>query len=163
MSGGGTAGPDGTVQVRLLQFPLLVYRRAQEHFDELLREFALLSIDSSGTVPGHEVPRRLRELVDELGQRFARATQDATGQREEALRAGLTSVDLTYNVPPQVREGSLALARMLDEADEFCRRGELLTLATPPEVVEFRRWFLDEFVAQADGAAPTPWPERPHR
>jgi hypothetical protein len=49
---------------------------------------------------------------------------------------------------------------MLDEADEYCRRGEhLLTLETPPELVRFRRWYLQEFVNQIAGAAPEPWPD----
>ena len=49
---------------------------------------------------------------------------------------------------------------MLDEADEYCRRGDhLLTLATPPEELRFRRWFISEFVDQVNGAPPTPWPD----
>jgi len=48
---------------------------------------------------------------------------------------------------------------MLDEADDYCRRGDhLLTLATPAEELRFRRWFVGEFVEQLGGAAPTPWP-----
>jgi hypothetical protein len=50
---------------------------------------------------------------------------------------------------------------MLDEADEFCRRGRhLLTLETPPELVVFRKWYLQEFIDQIErGAEPTAWPE----
>ena len=51
--------------------------------------------------------------------------------------------------PPPVE-----LPRTLAEADEFCRRGELLTLATPPEYVAFREWFLGEIVRQLDGQPP---------
>ena len=48
---------------------------------------------------------------------------------------------------------------MLDEADESCTRGDhLLTLATPEEL-RFRCWFIGEFVAQINGAPPTPWPD----
>ena len=49
---------------------------------------------------------------------------------------------------------------MLDEADAYCREGaHLLTVATPPEELRFRRWFISEFVVQVGGAAPTPWPD----
>ncbi|MDP9441273.1 MAG: hypothetical protein M3P34_03640 [Actinomycetota bacterium] len=49
---------------------------------------------------------------------------------------------------------------MLDEPDEFCRSGnQLLTLATPPELLAFRRWYLREFNAQLQGQPPLPWPE----
>jgi hypothetical protein len=44
----------------------------------------------------------------------------------------------------------------LAEASEFCRRGELLTLATPPEYVAFREWFLDEIARQLGRNPPTP-------
>lgn len=55
---------------------------------------------------------------------------------------------------------TVSLARMLDEADEFCRSGNhLLTLATPPELLAFRRWYLGEFNAQLQGQSPLPWPE----
>jgi hypothetical protein len=50
------------------------------------------------------------------------------------------------------------LIDMLDEADAFCRGGDLLMLATPDDQVAFRRWFLAEFVTQLGGGAPTPWP-----
>jgi hypothetical protein len=49
---------------------------------------------------------------------------------------------------------------MLDEVDEFCRQGKhLLTLATPPELVAYRRWYLGEFIAQLAGRPATPWPD----
>ena len=48
---------------------------------------------------------------------------------------------------------------MLEEADDYCRRGDhLLTLATPEEERRFRRWFIGEFVDQIEGKPPTPWP-----
>lgn len=145
------------VTVRLLDFPLKVYRRTQEHYDGLFREFALFAIDPPASLPGHEVPRRLLQLVDEVQTRFAGVTQAPNEQRDRALDAGLDRVDLTYLVPPEAREASLSLEAMLEEADEFCRAGDLLTLASPPEVRRFRHWYLGQFVAQVDGAAPTPW------
>jgi anti-sigma B factor antagonist len=33
-----------------------------------------------------------------------------------------------------------------------------MTLAAPPEAVQFREWFLGEFVRQARGEPPSPWP-----
>jgi hypothetical protein len=63
-----------------------------------------------------------------------------------------------YRVPLAAGEACVELNAMLDEADEFCREGDLLTLATPADQVAFRRWFLGEFVEQLGGGAPTPWP-----
>ncbi len=67
---------------------------------------------------------------------------------------------ITYHLPPEVGPAAQELDRMLDEANEFCRSGDLLTLDTPPDVLAFRQWFLAEFVAQLAGSAPTPWGDR---
>jgi hypothetical protein len=61
-------------------------------------------------------------------------------------------------VPASAGSAATALGEMLDEADEFCRAGDLLTLAAPDDSVEFRRWYLGEIVGQLAGRAPTPWP-----
>jgi hypothetical protein len=62
-------------------------------------------------------------------------------------------------VPEAAASAITHLGDIFDEADDYCRAGEhLLSLATPPESLEFRRWFLGEFVNQIAGAAPTPWP-----
>lgn len=55
---------------------------------------------------------------------------------------------------------SKSLGAMLDEADEFCRQGKhLLTLAADEELVRFRRWYLAQFIDQAEGKPPVAWPD----
>jgi hypothetical protein len=50
------------------------------------------------------------------------------------------------------------LGDILDEADDYCRSGKLLlTLATPPPLVTYRKWFLSQFTEQAAGSPPTTW------
>lgn len=150
---------DHLCEVRLLGFPLPIYAEAQEHHADLMREFSLIALgEQQHSDP--TVPVRLLELVNQLTQDFAGATSDADRQRDAALTVGAESVDLTYRVPPAAAEASRALGAILDEADEFCRTGgALLTLATPAEARRFREWYLQEFVDQVAGAAPTPWPE----
>ena len=148
MSGAGAT----LVPVHILGLPLEVYRRSAEHTDELLREFALIREDDSD-----HVPARLLALIGELNARFAGFTQAQTTALQEALARGDAEIDLHYEVPPEASEGAARLGRLLDEADEFCRAGDLLTLATLPEGVAFRRWFLGEFVLQVDGHPPRRW------
>ena len=62
-------------------------------------------------------------------------------------------------MPPAIGPACVHLVDLLREADEYCRHGDLLTMATPPEAVVFREWFLLEFAKQVDGNPPTPWPE----
>ena len=76
---------------------------------------------------------------------------------QAALDRGDTDIDLCYVVPPEAADGALRLATLLDEADHFCRSGELLTLATLPESLAFRRWYLEEFVRQVAGHPARPW------
>jgi hypothetical protein len=148
------AGPaSDLVGVLILRLPLPLYQRASEHSDELLREFALIREDSSD-----HVPSRLLALIEELNARFAGFTSGPSSALHEALDRGDGEVDLRYDVPPDVADGARRLGTLLDEADDFCRSGDLLTLATLPESVAFRRWFLDEFVRQTSGEPPRPWP-----
>jgi hypothetical protein len=146
------------LRVRLRQFPVELWMRATEHSDALQREFTLMS--SPATDDTH-VPRRLLDLVAALRAQYSTAT---TAQQEllfAAAAAGTAVLDeVVYVVPPAAGAAGAALSALYDEADEYCRQGRhLLTLATPPELVAFRRWFLGEFVAQAAGSAPTPWPQ----
>ena len=140
------------VQVRILGLPLDVYQRAAEHSDELLREFALIRGDDSD-----HVPTRLLALIEELNLRFGGFTQGPTTSIHDALARGDREIDLLYEVPPDAGAAAARLGALLDEADDFCRSGDLLTLATPPEGLAFRRWFLAEFALQAVGRPPRPW------
>lgn len=142
----------GLVDVRIVALPLDAYREASEHGDELLREFALIRASDT------DVPRRLVNLVDRLGVEFRGFTAEQDADLRAALERGDDTIDLVYRVPPQFKQAVVELGVLLDEADQFCREGnELLTLATPPRALAFRRWFLDQFARQVDGLEPTRW------
>lgn len=142
-------------EIRVLALPLALHARSQEHSEELQREFALLSMSQDTSA----VPRRLRELVERLTAHYGEASVAADDEREAAMARGDRTVDLTYRLPAAVADACVELGYMLDECDDFCREGDaLLTLATPPEAVAYRRWFLDQFIDQVrDGADPVPW------
>jgi anti-anti-sigma factor len=66
-----------------------------------------------------------------------------------------------YEVPAHAAVAAAELGAALDEVDDYCRNGDLLTLVTPPEALSFRRWLLGEFIAQIrHGASPTPWSDQ---
>lgn len=144
------------VEVRLLGLPLQVWQRTQEHVDGLLREFTLITQDEEVKAA---TPGRLLALVQELSAGFGSFSEAQVIEMQAALARGDTVIDLTYQVPAAAAPAAQQLGDMLDEADEYCRRGDhLLTLATPDEELRFRRWFIGEFVDQLGGAPPTPWP-----
>lgn len=141
--------------VRLLGMPLDVMQRSSEHSDELLREFALIHEEGSD-----HVPARLLALIEELRGRFGSFAEGPRQAMEDAVARGDATIDVHYQVPPEVAAAARRLGILLDEADEFCRSGDLLTLATPPDGVAFRRWYLEEFEFQIAGRPPRPWSAR---
>ena len=151
------AAPVDLVTVELLALPLRIHRQSSEHSDGLFRELALVLRSENDE---SSVPARLLRLIDELHASFGAFGTGPNAALADALARGDEEIDLVYQVPARVREAAIDLDVLLDEADAFCRQGEhLLTLATPPRLVAFRKWFLREFAAQVAGAAPTPWPE----
>ena len=111
--------------------------------------------------PGHTVPGRLLELIDELDGRFAMFTAETQSELNAALDSSAETVDLVYRVPREAAEASQALIDRLAETDAFCRHGDLLTLAPPPDAVRLRVWLLEQFVDQINGKPPVPWSDAP--
>jgi hypothetical protein len=151
-------------EVRLLQVPIAMHAEAQEHSAELLREMYLIAqqrhheAEESSAVT--ELPARLVELVEALTGEFSGLTTAQDRQLDDAISQGLGEIDLIYQLPAAASPAAQQLGSMLDEVDDFCRSGKhLLTLATPPELVRYRRWYLGEFVSQLGGGAATPWPQ----
>ncbi len=122
-----------------------------------MREFRLIADQPTDAPSG--VPRRLLELVQVLTSRYGGLNEEQENRIEQAIAAGEPFLDeIVFTIPRHAADASGQLGAMLDEADEFCRAGEhQLTLATPPDLVAYRRWYLDEFIAQIGGADPTPW------
>lgn len=150
----GTPQRTETVTVIVEAVPLTVYFAAQEHNEALMREFRLLSAHHGAD----SVPSRLVALAAEARQEFAAEGTQLRAQVESAVARGSATVDLELNVPRVGWELLGRLVRLLDEADEFCERGELLTLASPPIVRRFRAWYLGEIWAQLEGGLPGSWP-----
>ncbi|MDQ1708798.1 MAG: hypothetical protein QOG49_183 [Frankiaceae bacterium] len=147
-------------RIELKRYPLRLAVRSRSHFEELVREFQLVDIGrKSGEAAERPVPHRLIELVDTFTQRYADRVDAIEAQRSAAIARGEIEMDLAYDAPVDAREGVVALTRLMEECDAFCASDEyLLTLATPPDVVAFRRWNVAQIVTQIDGGAPTPWP-----
>jgi hypothetical protein len=146
---------DGLHEVRLLNVPVRLLVAGREHHDDVMREFAMLALAEDADV--EHTPKRLLELVDVLGRRYAAAAARPDAEVDRAIARGETSIDLVYHVPDHVATAADELAALMDEADDFCRDRQLLALARPARVIDFSRWYLDEFRRQIAGEPPTPW------
>ena len=146
------------VVVELRRLPVELQARAAEHAQELQREFVLIAEGLQHAEGPPTLPRRLLDLVEALQREFGGFTVEQEDALDEAVSARIPTIDLTFRVPPGAAQAAIAIGQMLDEADEYCREGRhLLTLATPPDLVAYRRWYLQQFVDQIAGRGPTPW------
>ena len=144
------------VTISILGFPLQVHARAQQQSAEMRREFQLV-LGQEAVHPG-SVPARLLELSTALSGRYVGFTEAQEQQIEEGIAAGDERLDeLVFRVPRDVQQAVDQLTTILDQADQWCREDQLLVLATPPDLVAYRNWYLQEFTRQAAGQAPTPW------
>jgi anti-sigma B factor antagonist len=146
--------PDEMFTVELRHLPLAVLNRATDHNLTLMRELALVhAADETGTAPA-----RLLWLSHHLDDQYAAFNAEPRETLQRAIEGDQSHIDMTYEVPAHAAEAAAELGAALDEVDEYCRQGDLLTLVTPAEALAFRRWLLGEFVAQIrDGADPQPW------
>ena len=124
-----------------------------------MREFLLIADGHQHGHSEHEVPVRLMNLVQALMQQYGAAAGPAEEQLADAIERGDHVIeDHLLELPAEAGPAAQALGDLIDEADEYCRRGQhLLTLATPTECVAYRRWYLDQVIAQLQGTAPIPW------
>lgn len=138
--------------VRLEQLPVALHQRAAAHLDELLRELTFAASDTTDT------PARVVGVGAALLDRSSVVMTPLAHTCAAAVERGDVAVDVAFTVSDEAPAVARTADALLDEAEGFCRHGDLLTLAAPDDVVAYRRWFLHEFVRQCAGAPPTPWP-----
>ena len=150
-----TAGqPEELITIRLLRMPVQLFAHFRNRYSELRRELRLLSLAHGNDYP---VARELSALFLQVEQERRQAS--GVDQLDEAVSRGLDETDLEYLVPPSAPASMGRLLEMLEQADRFCRKQRLLALAASPQQLALQRWYLGEFVRQAAGEEPTPWPD----
>lgn len=140
--------------VRLVGVPVRVLEATRRHHDELMHEFSLLAVQENLS---DDVPKRMLELIDTLGRQYANTSDRSDAQVNAAIERGDATVDVTYEVAEHVVDAADRLGALMDEADEFCKREQMLTLQRPPIAKEFADWYLEEFRRQIAGEPPRPW------
>lgn len=138
-----------TFTVDLLGGPAALGAASVERLYDLTREFRLAHA-SSRAFPD-DLPERFLSLVDRL-----RDAQDGRHALVDPPEPGNGRVRL--QLPLGAELDALALAAMLDEADEYCRAGTVLTNPRGAEAVRLRWWQATEAVRQRHGLAPTRFP-----
>jgi hypothetical protein len=142
-------------RVQLLNLPVRLLVDGRDRHDSLLREFALLAL--APDTPRADTPRRLVELTQVLGVRYAAAGLRPDDVVDEALARGEAAIDLTYDVPADAADVAARLEELMAQADELCRDEALLTLPRTPLQLRFSQWYVGQFRSQVDGQPPQPW------
>ncbi|MBL7502441.1 ATP-binding protein [Frankia sp. CNm7] len=133
---------------------------AKSHVDNLIREFTLAA---TGAASGESaaVPARLAELIAQVTTQFAEARYAMRRQALAAAAAGQARTQLELRLPASAADAAQDYLAALDEADEYARQAQLLTLESPPWHWAFRRWYISAIVEQLRAAArgqPVPEP-----
>jgi hypothetical protein len=150
--GAPTEGGTRDVTVRLGDVPTDLLLAAKAHVENLVREFTLAA---SGAASGKSaaVPPKLAELIEDVVHSWSAARLAIKQQALAAAAQGRERTSLTLRLPPSAIAAGERYLDALDEADEYARRAELLTLATPPEHKVFRRWYTEAIITQLRAAA----------
>ena len=143
--------------VRLLAYPVELGMSTVEHVEDWMREFRLMDLSAGEGTSTHEVPARLRAMVEALTRRYASELSTPDRLRAAAAARGDATVDLTYEVHPETEAAVVGWQRMLAEVDEYCRTEDLLTLQRSPAQVRLQDWICEEFLRQLRGEPPRPW------
>jgi anti-sigma regulatory factor (Ser/Thr protein kinase) len=149
--------PPGAREVRFIGVPVDAYLELQAHNDALFRELELVGIELASRDPGAApVPAPLTGLLDRLYRPF-RSQRDGYRDVVAAAQArGDQTVDLITRASPAGMASARSYLDLLEQADELCRAGVLLTPQPPARVRALRRWFVEELGAQLlDGAPPS--------
>jgi hypothetical protein len=152
-----------TIAVHLRSLPVRLADRSQEHFQGLLREFELIAGGTGQDEGSSKVPARLMDLVTSITTAYSGINNDAHQRLNDAIdRREEVIPDHVLVVPRTAGPAAKALQDIVEEGDEYCRQGShLLTLATPPDLVAYRRWYLGQILGQLDGQPAIPWPDSP--
>ena len=141
--------------VALVDLPVSLFLATMQHHDAVLRELTLIAL--APDTPGRAASR-LVTLARELYGAPGDAVQPFRQAVIEAHERGEDIVTLRTQVPLSTLRGMEDLMLLFDEADDFCKRGDLLAEPSAPGVAAFRRWLVGELIRQVrDGAPPTPF------
>jgi len=122
-----------TSDVVLQGYPVRLGQRLQEHYEAVVRECQLLAAPALG------------DLSDRYGRR-------------PILIFSLLGTVVSFVMLAMAHSIRLRTwQQILDDVDDFSRRGDLLAPAIPHTLALLRGWALDQFARQSQGSTADPW------
>lgn len=153
-----TVDSEASVEVTLLDVPLLMHMAWQEHAQALLREYLLyrIAVDERVLEQHAATSEALAVLYDQVPQ--PTLPEDPDALLAETLEPEVTRSELTLRLPTSLIEKFTTLSLLISRAVEAARAGHFLGPPTQPEIEEMREWLCHEVMRQAAGQGePRPW------
>jgi GAF domain-containing protein/anti-sigma regulatory factor (Ser/Thr protein kinase) len=148
------------VRVDLLGIPVFVLQKASEEYEALFRELRLIKEHADSNLPSSSfLPEQLSVLLSEVGTRFNGFGPGVDETWQAVVDSRVDTHDWHLRLPESAVKLCAYFDAMLDEADEFGREAQLLTLPASAASVAVRRWFLAEIISQLSGQPAIPWLE----
>lgn len=133
--------------VRVANVPVRPFLESQDHQHDLIRELQLITIGGQFDTATVEVSHRLARLVALIHERYGTVRTVTRDQAMAAMGRGDDVTDLDIPVVPDMAAALRRWLELLEEADELCRHGDLLLLATRPAIRDLRRWYVEAVTA----------------
>jgi anti-sigma regulatory factor (Ser/Thr protein kinase) len=148
------ASGDELVEVHLLGAPPWVVQHYRKRWLELVREIQLLALGE---------PSQQQAMAERFYRTVQAVQPDLYLVEGPAGRGYLVSdsgeaADAVFEVRPSMRAAFVRVRDMARELEKEWAGIQLLFVHPGAQAVQLREWWLGEFVAQIDGAEPTPWP-----
>ncbi|MGZ6828991.1 MAG: ATP-binding protein [Nocardioidaceae bacterium] len=148
-----------TVDVTLLNVPLLLHAAWEEHAAALLREYLLASMDVEDDDRAIQVHADATDAMAILEEQVPHA--EVTMAPDQLMRdvadPNLTSARVGIEVPVASVEHFRVLDDAIEGALQMAEDGLFLTPPTQPEIQAFRRWVCSQVIQQARGRQPERW------
>ena len=148
---------DHSLEVELLNMPLLMHAAWQEHAAALLREMMLIRLDEDlAALEEHA------GASDALSVLFEQVPVPDLGEEPEAIMGSATEPAvsmsrLVLRVPRTALAHFDLLDTMLEDAVVLADLGELLSPPTQPEIRVMRQWICEQIRSQTQGRSGLAW------
>ena len=148
---------EGSIEIELINMPLLMHAAWQEHAAALLREMMLIRLD--GDLSALE---QHASASDALSVLFEQVPVPDLGEDPEAIMGlaiepAVSLSKLSLRVPRTSLSHFDLLDSMLEDAVTLADLGELLSPPTQPEIRVMRQWICEQIRSQTEGRQGLAW------
>lgn len=143
--------PAPGVEITLGDLPAQGLLHAREHGDNILREYQLLLLNYESHPSGAEISPHLIALARRLAaaaDEFAEARRQLRAAALDSLAVGQDTVTVRLRLQATDAGAAERFRDALDQADEHCRTGVMLTPPSSPELSRLRHYYLTDIARQ---------------